>query len=81
MPIYSYSGTFDRRSALNFYLSMLVDVSVCYRRHFGEAVALTFMADQAIPVEIVQRVLDGETLRPAIDVRDPPRAETRAGNA
>ena len=60
----SKKGTvFDRRAQENFYLSILIDLGVTYKRTLGEDPARNFFQQHDIPHELITRILETETPR------------------
>lgn len=63
MPIFESQNVFDRRTEQNFYLSILVDLAVTYKRTLGSQSARTFLATQDIPENVVRRILSADARR------------------
>ena len=56
-------GASGRRHSNNLYLSLVVDLGLCYRHAFGAAAASSFLAEHAVPAHVVQRVVAADTVR------------------
>jgi hypothetical protein len=54
---------FDRRTQENFYLSILIDLGVTYKRTLGEDPARNFFQQHDIPHELMARILSTDTPR------------------
>ena len=63
MDSYKRQTVFDRRIAENFYLSILVDLAVTYKRTLGQESARLFFAEHEVPPPVVTRILASESPR------------------
>lgn len=67
MPAFEPQNVFDRRAERNFYLSILVDLGVTYKRTLGLESARAFLGTQDIPVAVVNRILSADSQRRLTD--------------
>ena len=56
-------GSSGRRHSNNLYLSLVVDLGLCYRHAFGADAASSFLAEHAVPAHVAQRVVAAQTVR------------------
>lgn len=63
MVTFKRQTVFDRRSAENLYLSILVDLGVTYKRLLGHDSARSFFVGHAVPPPVVTRILERDSSR------------------
>ena len=56
-------GGAGRRHDTNLYLSLLVDLGLCYRHAFGADAASSFLAQHAVPAQVVTRICEAHPVR------------------